>query len=110
MDEESLYFQIYVVRADGKKRVRLTHGTQNNWLPAWSPDGRVIAYYVWDGILEGKLHGTIHLMTADGKYLRQLSNDRNAQDYQPDISPLGLAVSPAANKITVWGKLKILLD
>ena len=101
---------IHVVDSNGKNLQRLTHTEENHWGPAWSPDGRVIAYYVWDGILEGKLHGTIHLMTADGKYLRQLSDDRNAQDYQPDISPLGLAVSPAANKITVWGKLKSLLD
>ena len=76
MDEESLYFQIYVMRADGKKRVRLTHSTQDNWLPAWSPDGQTIAYGIWDGILDGNLLGTIHVMTADGKHLRTCLKSR----------------------------------
>ena len=97
---------IYVVDSDGKNLQRLTHNEENHWAPAWSPDGQVIAYYVWDGILEGKLHGTIHLMTADGRYIRQLSHGRNARDYAPDISPLGLAVSPASKTTTTWGMLK----
>ena len=99
-------YQIYVIGVDGRNRVRLTHNEENHWSPAWSPDGRMIAYYVWDGILEGKLHGTIHLMTSDGIYLRQLSHGRHARDYQPDISPLGLAVSPASKTTTIWGRLK----
>ncbi len=95
--------QIYVMGADGKNRERLTHNEKNNWAPAWSPDGQVIAYYV---IEDGEFHATIHLMTADGKYIRQLSDDRNARDSGPDISPLGLAVLPASNKSTTWGKMK----
>ena len=97
---------IFVVGADGGNRVRLTHNQENHWGPAWSPDGRMIAYYVWDGILEGKLHGTIHLMASDGRYIRQLSDGRNARDYDPDISPLGLAVSPASKTAAIWGRLK----
>ena len=95
--------QIYVVGADGKNRERLTHNAENNWGPAWSPDGQVIAYFV---IVDGDFHATIHLMTADGKYLRQLSDGRNARDSRPDISPLGLAVTPNSNKTTIWGRLK----
>ena len=110
MAEHKGFYNIYVVGADGKNLQRLTHNEENHWSPAWSPDGRMIAYYVWDGILEGKLHGTIHLMAADGRYIRQLSDVRNARDYQPDISPLGLAVYPAVNKITVWGKIKSLFE
>ena len=106
--EHEAFRHIYVVGADGRNSMRLTHNEEHHWGPAWSPDGGAIAYYVWDGILEGKLHGTIHLMAADGRYIRQLSHERNARDYQPDISPLGLAVSPASNKSTTWGKLKTL--
>ena len=106
MAEHEAFRHIYVVGADGRNRMRLTHNEEHHWAPAWSPDGQTIAYYVWDGILEGKLHGTIHLMAADGRYIRQLSDDRNARDHQPDISPLGLAVSPTSNKSTTWGRLK----
>ena len=95
--------QINVVGADGKNRERLTHNVENNWGPAWSPDGQVIAYFV---IVDGDFHATIHLMTADGKYLRQLSDGRNARDSEPAISPLGLAVSPASKTTTIWGSLK----
>ena len=82
--------------------LRLTHNEENHWGPAWSPDGRMIAYYVGNG----NLHGTIHLMTADGRYIRQLSDAHNTRDYDPDISPLGLAVSPASKTSTMWGRLK----
>lgn len=94
---------IFVVGADGRNRVRLTHNEEHHWGPAWSPDGQAIAYYVWDGIGH---HSTIHLMASNGRYIRQLSDGRNASDFEPDISPLGLAVSPAPNKSVIWGRLK----
>ena len=45
-------------------------------------------------------------MTADGKYIKQLSKDRVGIDYQPDFSPGGLAVSPTSKTATLWGRLK----
>ena len=101
--EHKGFGHIYVVGADGRNRVQLTHNEEHHWGPAWSPDGQVIAYYVWDGIGD---HSTIHLMASNGRYIRQLSHGGNARDFGPDISPLGLAVSPAFNKTTIWGKLK----
>ena len=106
MSDHEGFNHIYVVGADGRNRKRLTHNQENHLDPAWSPDGQVIAHYVWDGILEGKLHGTIHLMTADGRYLKQLSDVHDARDYQPDFSPVGLAVSPTSTTTTTWGRLK----
>ena len=104
--EHEGFGHIYVVGSDGRNRVRLTHNEEHHWGPAWSPDGQVIAYYVWDG----NLQGTIHLMASDGRYIRQLSDGRNARDYDPDISPLGLAVSPTSNKSTTWGRIKRLVS
>ena len=97
---------IYVIDTDGKNRKRLTHNEENHWGPTWSPDGQTIAYWIWDGTLDGNLLGTIHFMTADGEYLRQLSDVHDARDYNPDINPVGLAVSPAASTATTWGRLK----
>ena len=99
-------FRHIVVGADGRNLKRLTHNEENHWGPAWSPDGQTIAYWVWDGILEGNLLGTIHLMTADGRYLMQLSDVHDARDYQPDFNPVGLAVPPTSNKTTTWARLK----
>ena len=108
MSEHEGFNHIYVVGADGRNRKRPTHNQEHHWHPAWSTDGQTIAYGNWDGILNGNLLSTIHLMTADGKYLKQLSDVHDARDYQPDFSPVGLAVSPAANFVTIWGKIKML--
>ena len=59
----------------------LRHNEEGHSGPAWTPDGRMIAYYVADGIWPD-LRGAIHLMTADGKYLRQLSDDRGAARFR----------------------------
>ena len=99
--------EIYVMGADGRNRTKLTHNREHHWLPAWSPDGRMIAYASAAG--DGRLIGTIHLMTADGQYLKQLSDVHNGGDYGPDFGPIGLAVSPTSNKITIWGRLKKLV-
>ena len=97
------FHHIYVIGADGKNRTRLTHNQEHHTYPAWSPDGGAIAYVVAkDGFLGGK----IHLMTADGKYIKQLSNVRDVTDDQPDFSPVGLAVSPTSKTATIWGRLK----
>ena len=96
---------IYVVGADGRNRVRLSHNEARHWGPAWTRDGWKVAYYVLEDIWPD-LHGTIHLMASNGKYIRQLSDGGNARDFEPDISPLGLAVSPASKTTTTWGRLK----
>ncbi len=100
------FHHIYVVGADGRNRERLTHNEEGHSGPAWTPDRRMIAYYVADGIWPGNFRSAIHLMTADGKYLRQLSDGGNARDFQPDISPLGLAVSRTSKTAAIWGRLK----
>ncbi len=98
------FLHIYVVGADGRNRVRLTHKHENHGEPAWSPDGRTIAYVISGNNFPFK--STIHLMTADGKYLKQLSDVHNGSDNSPDFRPVGLAVSLTANKTTIWGRLK----
>ena len=98
-------FQIYVIGADGRNRVRLTRKPEHHMDPSWSPDGRTIAY-VWPPDIFVNPPAKIHLMTADGKYLKQLSDDHRGNEYYPDFGPVSLAVSPASNRITIWGRVK----
>ena len=100
-DEE--FYHIYVMDADGTNPMRLSPNQAKHSHPTWSPDGRSIAYASsGDDFLSAK----IHLMTADGKHIKQLSTIREGIDYQPDFSPVGLAVSPTSKTATIWGGLK----
>ena len=97
---------IFVVEAGWQKFQRGSHtiNTVIGILHGLS-DGETIAYVApHDAIPFG---AEIHLMTAEGKYIKRLSKGRDGIDEQPDFGPGGLAVSPASKTATIWGKLKI---
>ena len=100
----SRVYQIYAVNTDGSGRTRrLTRRRPHNWKPAWSPDGDAIAYSLW----EWGISMTINLMTPDGIHLKQITEDDGIYRYDSDwFDPVGRAVSPAANFVTIWGKIK----
>ena len=100
-------FHIYVIGVDGRNRVKLTHKDEYHMDPTWSPDGRLIAY-VWSPHVHVNPPAKIRLMTADGKYIKQLSGDQRGNEYYPDFGPVSLAVSPASITTTTWGKVKTL--
>ena len=103
---EERFHHIYVVEADGKTRKRLTHNQEHHFHPTWSPDGKMIAYASSGNDKHIFLDAKIHLMTAVGKYLNQLSTVREGIDFQPDFSPVGLVVSPTSKTAEIWGRLK----
>ena len=106
LDEDTT---IAVMDADGNNLKNLTEEVLNgvwesNSSPAWSPDSRTIAYV--SGI-PGRNDTAIHLMTVDGVHLKRLGKLHNGVDYSPDwFAGAALAVSPASNQLTIWGKLK----
>jgi hypothetical protein len=60
--------QIYVMNADGTNPVQWTSGVENrHYQPAWSPDGRKLAF----GVSEGDGYA-IYVMNADGSDLRRV--------------------------------------
>jgi TolB protein len=72
---------IWVVNADGTGARHLTHHPQaDNWSPAWSPDGRHIAYYSEEGSRPG-----LYLMGSDGGgSTRILDGDAEYPCWSPD--------------------------
>lgn len=72
---------IWVVNADGEDARNLTrHPESANWSPAWSPDGRRIAYYSEEGSRPG-----LYLMRADGSQrIRILDGDAEYPSWSPD--------------------------
>ena len=95
---------IYVMDTDGKNRRKLTRNQGHHSRPTWSPDGEAIAYMVSKNL--GFADAQIHLMTADGKHLKRLSKGQAGIDFDPDFNRVPLAVSPASNEVTIWGRLK----
>ena len=77
---------IYVMRPDGSRKRRLTRGSGNDSEPAWSPDGKSIAFssYRSGG-------GDLYVMRADGSGLRQVTTNPGSE-YNPDWSPDGKAI------------------
>ena len=96
--------EIFVVSPDGERLKKLTENGARDYYPSWSPDGQLIAF-VSDR--NAGFRSQIHVMTADGEYLKQLSDLHLANDVDPDWLNSGLLpVSPDAPQATTWGGLK----
>lgn len=97
--------QIYVMDSDGENQRRLTERGEGRY-PTWSPDGGAIAYESWEGF--GSPHGIYTAGVRSGA-VTLISEVHRKGDFQPDsdwFNPWELPVSPAGNRITVWGRLK----
>ena len=75
---------IYIATANSAAVTRLTPGER----PAWSPDGRRIAFHWWSGGEQGKGEMQVRVINADGTGLRSLALGVN-----PTWSPDGARIA-----------------
>jgi len=82
--------EIYVMNADGSGTRRLTHNVGYDGEPAWSPDGRKIAFQSSRRVGDSKAE--IYVMNADGSGKRNLTRNP-ANDGSPSWSPDGRRIA-----------------
>jgi Tol biopolymer transport system component len=93
--------EIYLMRADGKRLRQLTRNGRRadgtaiaDLLPAWSPDGRRIAFA--SNRARGQLD--IYVVNVDRTGLRRLTRTRRAIDVAPAWSPDGTKIAFASDR------------
>jgi Tol biopolymer transport system component len=92
-----VWFAVCVIRADGTERRRLTTRLKGS-TPAWSPDGRRIAFTRNEDIGEYTTFSDddVFVMDADGDNIRQLTRERDGRHAgRPTWSPT-VAKSPTS--------------
>jgi dipeptidyl aminopeptidase/acylaminoacyl peptidase len=85
-------FAIFTANADGSMPSRITPPGMTAFSPAWSPDGKQIAFYGSSTQAIG--HEQIFVVNRDGSGLRQLMNDPNWEScFHPSWSPDGQRIA-----------------
>ncbi|MCX7022146.1 MAG: DUF5050 domain-containing protein, partial [bacterium] len=88
--------EIFVMDADGRNQTQLTNHVGNDAYPAWSPDGRRIAFnsdrdgddFEWE----------IYVMDADGRNQTQLTNHCSVYAWSPIWSTDGRRIAFASDR------------
>ena len=89
-------WQIYVMRSDGSDPMRLTRDTSNDTMPAWSPDGRHIAF-----VSDRDGNREIYAMNADGNDQVNLTQS-GTEDWTPAWSFDGKRMAFASFRDGNW--------
>lgn len=78
---------IFTMTPDGKNKKQLTSGQTEYWMPAWSPDGKKIAFV--SRLFGNGMH--VYVMNADGTNPQQLTS--TGTNMSPSWSPDGTKIA-----------------
>lgn len=83
--------EIWIVRADGSSRTRLTHNDKLDQWPSWAPDSRRLAVERYD-VERRSYDSEIFIVRADGSRERNLTKN-DVDDRCPDWSSAGKVIA-----------------
>ena len=102
---------IYLVTPDGGRNERLTDGSTIDFRPAWSPDGKTLAYVAHPKTGADAKDSGVFVINVDGTAKRRL--DQETVSYvmwSPDGSMLLLQSANTARLIDPFGEKRVLLS
>ncbi len=102
---------IYLITQDGSRTERLTDGTTIDFRPAWSPDGKTIAYVAYPKTdADARISG-VFVITADGSGKRRVDEETASYVlWSLDGSMLLLQSANTARLIDPNGSKQVLLS
>ncbi|MCP4725131.1 MAG: DUF5050 domain-containing protein [bacterium] len=93
--------EIFLTDPDGISKVMITGYDDRDGYPAWSPNGKLIAFYAYHGIETW----SIHIMNTDGSNRNRLTSAVNKWDNSPAWSPDGRKIAFAreyGENLEIW--------
>jgi TolB protein len=98
------FFDLYLMRADGTRKRRITRGSGWERFPTWSPDGRWIAYISNRSRPGNEGSYEIYVVRPNGTGFRRLTRDRWIDDqltWSPDGRQLAFVSSRASGRFGI---------
>jgi TolB protein len=102
---------IYIISSDGGRSERLTDGATIDFQPAWSPDGKTIAYVAYPKPGTDAKDSGVFVIAADGTGKRRVGEETVSYAmWSPDGSTLLLQSDNTARLIDPNGRKQVLLS